>query len=457
MTFSCNRFRAAALIAIFALVPMLRAADGQIDLRIDPTSGATINASGSYVLVENVTMSANVPAINLGGGAADVTIDLNGHTITGTGSGAGAHAINGGATALHIYNGSIRTFGGIGISLASGDDLHAHDITIFDCDGGGISCNTRAKVSRVNIVSCTGDGIITASRATIRDCIIESITGTGIAVQSNSLVSGCSVTGASADGIRTTTNSVIENCVADANNTAGNNSGIEVGDDSIVRNCTASNNISSAASTPSAGISAGANCVIQSNTANGNRGLGAPSQGIIVGANSQVIGNTAAKNGNNHDAFGIDVGDGCLVMNNTCADNDTSNSARNAYGIRVTNNSRVIGNLCMRNSVDLNPGGGQASGIRVTGTGNTIVQNTSNNHQAIGGSFGIRLDATATHNLVAENSTHSNTQGIHLANLLVAGAENRCELNRTTETFGVVEAVVGANSMGVGDLANVGY
>lgn len=62
-----------------------------IDVLPDPATGVTLSVPGSYVLVDNVTMTANVSCITIT--APDVTLDMNGHTITGTGVGTSADGI----------------------------------------------------------------------------------------------------------------------------------------------------------------------------------------------------------------------------------------------------------------------------------------------------------------------------------------------------------------------------
>jgi hypothetical protein len=78
----------AALVSFLAVAAGLRAADGQIDLVLNPAGTTTISTPGSYVLVENVTMAAGVDCIAVSPGVNDVIIDFNGHTIAGGGAAA---------------------------------------------------------------------------------------------------------------------------------------------------------------------------------------------------------------------------------------------------------------------------------------------------------------------------------------------------------------------------------
>ena len=80
-----NHLRTAFLTALLGFIAShLCAADGQIDLLPSPTGTTTISTSGSYVLVENVTYTdLTTPCISIT--ANNTVLDLNGHTITGSG------------------------------------------------------------------------------------------------------------------------------------------------------------------------------------------------------------------------------------------------------------------------------------------------------------------------------------------------------------------------------------
>ena len=92
------------------------AGNGLIDILPDGAVTLEITKSGSYVLVGNVTMSTNVTCIDIK--ASDVVLDLNGHTLKGSGSGTGAHGIiqSSGANAS-VLNGTVLSFAGDGIKL----------------------------------------------------------------------------------------------------------------------------------------------------------------------------------------------------------------------------------------------------------------------------------------------------------------------------------------------------
>lgn len=88
MTRNKNVYIRMVVILFFLLIQvrvLIYAGDGQIDILPNGSKSFKIGNPGSYVLTDNVTMSADVDCISLG--ADSVTIDLNGHVINGTGSG----------------------------------------------------------------------------------------------------------------------------------------------------------------------------------------------------------------------------------------------------------------------------------------------------------------------------------------------------------------------------------
>jgi hypothetical protein len=127
-----------------------------------------ISSSGSYRLTGNLTVSStSADAIDVTAG--DVTIDLNGFSITGPGgssSGIGISAA--GVVDLTVENGTITGFGGNAAVQAGADSivksLHA---------------------------SSNGNGIVAGNGSAISDSVAHDNTGTGI----NCNGSGCAISG----------------------------------------------------------------------------------------------------------------------------------------------------------------------------------------------------------------------------------------------------------------------
>jgi parallel beta-helix repeat protein len=181
----------------------------------------TISASGSYILTGNLTATGDCLLV----AADNITIDLDGYTITGPGSGfAGITPPN---TAIRnnitIRNGMIKNFG-IGIQFALGKN------------------GRRVTVERMTITDNTSSGVLLGDWSIVKDSNISLNGGTGSYVGARSLISGNIVSNNKGDGIHLSAGDSIVN-----GNVANNNSnhGIVASDrgsgSSLIYN-TASNN-----------------------------------------------------------------------------------------------------------------------------------------------------------------------------------------------------------------------
>jgi hypothetical protein len=159
---------------IFMITISVFAGDGQIDIR--PTGAATFTISnpGSYVLTDNVTMTADAHCIHIT--TNDVTLDLNGHTIKGNGS--NYTGIYGSATSdITIFNGTVRDFGVKGIEL--GVNCRLRDITVYSNDGNGVEVDDACQLTRVTAINNGGYGIKALVGCVIKDNACYQNTATG--------------------------------------------------------------------------------------------------------------------------------------------------------------------------------------------------------------------------------------------------------------------------------------
>lgn len=183
-----------------------------------PINGCqTINASGSYVLTGNVTANGDCLLI-----AADsVTIDLDGHTITGPGN--GSSGVTTSDTTIRyditIRNGMIKGFGAA-LHFALGKSAR------------------RVTVERMTITGNTANGIILGAWSIVKDCIVNGNGGYGIYVGEGSLVVGNITNHNGSEGIHSLGKSLISDNVANNNG----DKGIYVFNSSNVLNNTASGN-----------------------------------------------------------------------------------------------------------------------------------------------------------------------------------------------------------------------
>lgn len=128
-----------------------------------------ISAPGTYYLTKNLTMSGNGDGIPINVGI-NVTIDLNGFAVIGTGSGTGSGVSVGVQSGLRVQNGVIRGWGGSGISA---------------------NAATNAKIEGVICADNGQYGMILGSRADVRNCIAwGNHNVAGISVGAGSFVTG---------------------------------------------------------------------------------------------------------------------------------------------------------------------------------------------------------------------------------------------------------------------------
>jgi len=191
--------------------------------------------------------------------------------------------------------------------------------------------------------------------------------------------------------------------------------GLVAGTASIITRCGAENNGGN-------GIAASSGSVVENSVSYGNGELGIEGTGSTVRGNTCYnnttgiygsAGSTVTNNTCRDNSFaGIVAMDGCLIEGNTCATNAN-------HGIDVSTNCRVVGNLCSRNGVDAAIG----YGIRAYDTGNDVEGNT-----------------------VVENDT----------GIVCTSGGNYVASNRAGKNA-INYSIVGGNTVGTGDLANITY
>jgi len=116
-----------------------------------------ITSPGSYRLISNLTVSSqNVTAISIG--AHNVTIDLNGFTISGPGKGvpgfgiANKFQLPGTFDNVVVGGGTVRNIG-FGIHLA-GNNNRVENVRVFET-GGGIYVGSSGVISQCQVAFCT--------------------------------------------------------------------------------------------------------------------------------------------------------------------------------------------------------------------------------------------------------------------------------------------------------------
>ncbi len=131
----------------------------QLATTIDPSTGGTITASGSYYLGWDVSDTITISGSN-------IILDLNGRQTKQI-------SISGGSARVQIKNGFIGAVG-TGVTVASGaTDIYLHDLNIFSVTNGvEVDTVMRLFISKVVIqdIAQNGDGICMNGCA---NCIIR--------------------------------------------------------------------------------------------------------------------------------------------------------------------------------------------------------------------------------------------------------------------------------------------
>lgn len=265
----------------------------------DTITPIVITDSGSYYLAEDIYAIHTQHGIEIT--ASNVTLDLNGFTVYGNlevGSLSGIK-VTGNRTEITVRNGKVRDF--------------------FD----------------------DGLAFLTASKCRIENVHVSNNGQRGINLGANSIVKGCVATGNSQIGINTGQGSVISESLASENAQQGFFAG-----GSVITNCVARNNTGD-------GISGS---IVERCKSHDNGG-----NGILV-SSGEVTHCLAHNNG----ASGIRAITS-YVYGNQCTDNTEAGIFLTGQGSRVDSNNMYLndigidasggGNVVIRNTAKLNPGG----------------------------------------------------------------------------------------------------
>lgn len=328
-----------ALTSFLCALPTL-ASDGVVEINqaaalaggVTPGDAAgfpvTISAPGSYVLTGSLAVAGTTSGIDIS--VDDVSIDLNGFTISGpevcTGSGATLSCSG--------------TSGGSGIRNVYHDRLSVHDGVIRGFQQG-IATGDQARIERVSIAQTATYGVLAQNNAIVRDCHVALADSYGISVDGGAHIQGNVVEGGRLTGIFSSTQAVVQ-----SNTVRGNGGGIEVGVGSVV-----TGNSVTQSHAPGLGIYAGGISTISGNSVFANGG-----GGVYTGAASTVEGNTVSGNG----GTGIWAGDDSTVQRNTVAGNGV-------WGLELGTAATY-----RENTISGNAGG------TVTGTGTNMFSNSCN-------------------------------------------------------------------------------
>lgn len=367
-----------------------------------PISGPfTIDRPGSYYLTQNISVTGNSDAITIL--VDNVTLDLNGFTISGGRTGVNVAGFFFSLNAVTIINGNISDASGSGIFAGAFEDgsygLHIRNVRVTGVNDIGIDAGRGAVVENC-YVRGGNIGIFTGFSSRVFDCTVESARTTGFFVAGGSTVTDCVAVGtnngngggdgfvigagSSVRGLSSRSNTgygasfELECTVTDSTFSNNGNAGVRLNALSTLSRCTITSNRNSGVLLDQA--PSGISNIIERCSIS----LNIPCGIVSFGNGSHTIrDNTITRNVD----FGIRVRDNCQILNNHIADNgDTNNDA----GIFITG----AGNLLQGNFLSHGFGAGielfsssssnlvlgntfRGATMRIAGSGHTIAPITN--------------------------------------------------------------------------------
>ena len=150
-------------------------------------SGATDSPSCGDVVTTDVTLSQSLRNCSTGlvVGADNITIDLNGHSITGQGTDAGAGVEAVGRSGVTVKNGSIRNFA-VGVRFRLTASSRIADLAVRQTQSGIVVSGSEAESHSNQVLgnrvteSETGITIFSAASSRVVGNKLIGLTGTGI-------------------------------------------------------------------------------------------------------------------------------------------------------------------------------------------------------------------------------------------------------------------------------------
>jgi hypothetical protein len=164
-----------------------------------PSAGITIASPGTYTFAGNLTWSSSTPytsAITIT--SSNVTLNLNGYTLTAAGSNSALHTagivVKGPVSSVVVTNGTVASFTeygvlatdmcGLDVSYITVTGLNLNDLTIRELTPSGIFASysqdvniTHCTVSKSNITTDAGAGIqlIRTNQSVVSSCMVQSL------------------------------------------------------------------------------------------------------------------------------------------------------------------------------------------------------------------------------------------------------------------------------------------
>jgi parallel beta-helix repeat protein len=351
----------------------------------------TINGAGVYYLTANLKGVSGKDGITIS--ADNVTIDLNGFSLTGASDTLAAIKVSGAFQRLAIRNGSIVGWK-TGIAAGAAGRCQFSGLVISGQASNGLEGGSSTTITACEVSETGGDGFNVGISSSVKESSAVVNAKNGIVLGMSGVVSRCNVISNSAAGIVLSHFGIVENSralfnrgvgVAGLNGcrftdcTFGQNSagGVSVVDQGQMNNCAAVNNIG-------IGIQSGNAAQLENCKASGNTGAG-----FSAGLDCSAHGLAASNNGGD----GVSTGEAAHLS-------DCKATGNGGVGLNVKADSTVQNCSALRNRSD---------GIRVTDECTVAGNNSSSN-------FNVRdaagIHATGTDNCIKDNNVVSNDRGL---------------------------------------------
>ncbi|MDX6535893.1 MAG: large repetitive protein [Gaiellales bacterium] len=317
-------------------------------------------------ITKSVTLSAdltNCPGTGLVVGADGITLDLGGHTISGTNAPGGEGIADDGHAGVQIRNGAISDFRLNGVGLRGARRSIASGLVIRRIGAGG---GENDPVSAGILVKDSPGSQVVANDVSNHVVAFQS-DGVDVLGSAATVVSGNRLDNNNWDGLVLIAS---PGSRVSANALSGNgNNGVEV------------------------------NGASDSTSVTGNHADGNTQIGIVVGSGQgmRVAGNSAK--GNDTGLFFFDLHDSVIALNQAAGNNDGLDLAGGQFG---SDKNRVVANDASRNNI---------SGIGIFGgaNDNVVTGNVANgNRGSIGNGGGIVVQGS-TGNQLAWNVANGNS------------------------------------------------
>jgi parallel beta-helix repeat protein len=271
----------------------------------------TLDESGVYCLTEDIG-GVSSTAITIE--ASDVTVDLGGFTLSGSGDLTAGIIAESGADRPEVRNGRVSGFA-YGIETTSVTGTRVVDVRVSGASGYGISLGEASEILRCESGNNGTVGISTLAGSVVRDSVSRNNGSSGLTVDGIGLVEGFLAHENGYSGIWVGSGSTVRNSIASGNSVDGIHFGglgpdFLVSDGGIVEGCSAFENGDD-------GIEVGAGALVRNNQAeaNGSAGIHATS------ARNRIDGNHVTSNDL---GFVTDTG-GNTIVRNSARQNVTGN------------------------------------------------------------------------------------------------------------------------------------